>query len=248
MNKTTKRNVVFITSIKGLVDTSYQEYCLNTWKYWCEKNNVELFLLNEELSDATYMKPTWQRWYVFDILDLNGVNYDQVAMVDVDTMIRWDAPNFFELTDRKFSAVVDQDNIGWVKQSIDGYQHMFPNVKLDWTDYFNCGFVVLNEKHKELCKTIINFWDSNEVELTTLQNTLSKGTDQTPVNYMVKRDVEVNYLSKKFNLTHFNRKEIIQDLMFIDCGYVWHFNGFDKSWRMPMMKDTWTKIKGNYEN
>ena len=62
------KNVVFITSIKGAVDTSYEEYCLNTWKWWCEKNNVELFVLNEELVDSKYMKPTWQRWLVFDIL------------------------------------------------------------------------------------------------------------------------------------------------------------------------------------
>ena len=144
MNKTTKKNIVFITIMPGEVDTSYKEFCLNTWKWWCEKNNVELFILDEELTNSRYMKPTWQRWYVFDILDLNGVNYDQVAMVDVDTMIRWDAPNFFELTDRKFSAVVDQDNIGWVKQSIEAYQHFFPKVNLDWTDYFNCGFVVLS--------------------------------------------------------------------------------------------------------
>ena len=63
---------------------------------------------------------------------------------------------------------------------------------------------------------------------------------------MAKRDVEIKYLSKKFNLTHFNRKEILQDLMFVDCGYVWHFNGFEKSWRTPIMKDTWEKIKDNY--
>ena len=247
-DKYIKKNVVFITSIKGLVDTSYKQFCLNTWKYWCEKNNVELFVLDEELIDAKYMKPTWQRWYVFDILDLNNVNYNQVAMVDVDTMIRWDAPNFFELTDNKFSVVVDQDNIGWVKQSINGYKHFFKDVDLDWEDYFNCGFVVLNGKHKEICKLILNFWETNSSELIMLQNTLSKGTDQTPVNYIVKRDIEVNYLSKKFNLTHFNRKEIIQDLMFIDCGYVWHFNGFDKSWRYKLMEQTWEKIKENYEN
>ena len=36
--------------------------------------------------------------------------------------------------------------------------------------------------------------------------------------------------------------------MFVDCGYVWHFNGFDKHWREPLMRDTWNKIKGNYEN
>ena len=37
-----------------------------------------------------------------------------------------------------------------------------------------------------------------------LQNTISKGTDQTPVNYIVKgSEFDVKYLPKTFNLTHF---------------------------------------------
>ena len=243
------KNVVFITSIKGAVDTTYEPYCLNTWKWWCGKNNVELFILNEPLTDPMHMKPTWQRWYVFDILEANDIDYNQVAMVDVDTMIKWDTPNFFDLTEDKFSAVVDQDNIGWVKGSIDGYKSFFKDVNLSWLDYFNCGFIVLNKKHKELCKKIIEFWGDNTDELINLQNTISKGTDQTPVNYIVKGSkFDINYLPKTFNLTHFNRKEILNDLMFIDCGYIWHFNGFEKSWRHPLMQQTWDKIKGNYEN
>ena len=210
---------------------------------------VELLILDEPLSDTSFMKPTWQRWYVFDILESNGINYNQVALVDVDTMVRWDTPNFFEMVDNKFSAVVDQDNIGWVKQSIDGYGQFFKDVDLHWLDYFNCGFIVMSKRHKEICDTIIDFWDNNNEQLIHLQNTISKGTDQTPVNYILKDSkFEVNYLPKIFNLTHFNRKEILQDLMFIDCGYIWHFNGFDKSWRTPLMKDTWNKIKDKYEN
>ena len=243
------KNVVFITSMKGGVDVSYEEYCLNTWKWWCNKNNVELFVLNEELVDSKYMKPTWQRWLVFDILDSNGVDYDQVAMVDVDTMIKWDTPNFFELTNHEFSAVMDQDNIGWVKQSIDSYKHFFPESDLTWLDYFNCGFIVLNSKHKEVCENIVNFWEINSGELIMIQNTISKGTDQTPVNYIVKdSEFDITYLPKTFNLTHFNRKEILENLMFIDVGYVWHFNGFEKSWRYPLMQQTWDKIKDNYED
>ena len=141
------KNVVFIPCVE-INDRHYKserskpyKYGIASWKKWCEKNNCELFVLDEELTDAKYMKPTWQRWYVFDILDLNGVNYDQVAMVDVDTMIRWDAPNFFKLTDRKFSAVVDQDNIGWVKESIDGYKSFFKDgvlfEKVEGSDYKN---------------------------------------------------------------------------------------------------------------
>jgi hypothetical protein len=34
--------------------------------------------------------------------------------------------------------------------------------------------------------------------------------------------------------------------MFVDCGYVWHFNGFDKHIRNEVMKQTWNTIKENY--
>ena len=44
------------------------------------------------------------------------------------------------------------------------------------------------------------------------------------------------------------QKEILNNLVFVDCGYIWHFNGFDKSMRTPIMKKTWDSIKKNYEN
>ena len=50
----------------------YKEWCFKTWQYWCNKHNVELIVLDQELRDKTIMKPTWQRWHVFDILDNNG--------------------------------------------------------------------------------------------------------------------------------------------------------------------------------
>ena len=171
-------------------------------------------------------------------------------MVDVDTMIHWNAPNIFEeCANGKFRACVDNDNLGWLKESIEGYQHMFPDTKVDWETYFNCGIILMNKGHKDLCKTITSFYETNEQHILDLQHkTLKKGSDQTPVNYMV-RDCgfEINYLDKTFNMTHLQRKEILEDLMFTDCGYMWHLNGFDKNWREPLMKQTWDKIKSNYE-
>ena len=58
---------------------------------------------------------------------------------------------------------------------------------------------------------------------------------------------EINYLDKTYNMTHLQRKEVLENLMFTDCGYMWHFNGFDKKFREPLMKQTWDKIKHNYE-
>ena len=235
--------------MKGQVDTSCEEFCLNTWKYWTKKNNVDLIVFNDPIEDVNHMKPTWQRWYVWELLKENNLEYDKVALVDVDTMISWDRPNFFDLITDEIGVCSDNDNIGWVQQSIYGYKEYFHNVNLDWTDYFNCGFIIMNKSHSNLCGKIINFWLENQENLRILQDTLRKGTDQTPVNYIVKKDkTDIIYLNKKYNLTQLNRKEILQDFTFIDCGYIWHFNGFDKNWREPLMRDTWNKIKINYEN
>ena len=121
-----------------------QDYCIASWEWWCKKNDVQLMIFDEPLTDINFMNPIWQKWWVMDILDNSGTEYNQIATIDVDTMVRWDCPNFF-------------------------------------------------------------------------------------------------------NMTHLQRKEVLQDFMFVECGYVWHFNGFDKHHREPLMKDTWDKIKKNYE-
>lgn len=244
-----KSNIIFITNLNTSYDTiDYSQYCINTWSYWCKKNNCKLVILDTPLVDTSYMKATWQRWYVLEILKNSDIEYDQVALVDIDTMIRWDAPNFFDYTQNKFSACIDNDNVGWVVDSLNGYQKYFTDTTIDWTDYFNCGFIVLNQTHNDICKKITDFWENNSQELTELQTTLRKGTDQTPVNYIVRKNCEVNILNKKWNLTHLNRKELLSNFKFIDAGYIWHYNGFEKNLRNNIMKDTWTYIKSNYEN
>ena len=99
------KNVVFMTCFEKAPDfLDYKEWCFRTWQYWCDKNDVELVILDQELrptgggvyGDGVGMKPTWQRWHVFDVLEANNIECDNVALVDIDTMIHWDAPNFFE--------------------------------------------------------------------------------------------------------------------------------------------------------
>ena len=173
----------------------YKEWCFKTWKYWCDKNDVQLFILDEELqpteggvlTDSPGMKPTWQRWHVFDVLDANDIEYDNVALVDIDTMVHWDCPDFFEEAGGEFGAVQDRFFIEWTHNSIKGYQDYWPKVKFDWTTYFNCGFIVLNKKHKEFCKQVTDFYYENQDELRKRQHeTVKKGSDQTPINYMIR--------------------------------------------------------------
>ena len=87
------KNVVFMTCMEKAPDfLDYKEWCYKTWQYWCHKNDVEMFILDEELrptgggvyGDGVGMKPTWQRWHVWDVLEANDIDADNVALVDVD--------------------------------------------------------------------------------------------------------------------------------------------------------------------
>ena len=42
------------------------------------------------------MKPQWHKLLVFDLLDNQGIEYDQILFVDSDTIVHPNTPNFFE--------------------------------------------------------------------------------------------------------------------------------------------------------
>lgn len=240
-----KKNIVFFTTMDQAPDNmEYKQWCFESWNYWAKKHDVEVFVLDTPLMDKNVMKPTWQRWHVFDILDSNGIEYDQIALVDADTLIHPDAINFFELTNHKFAAVHDDLMVEWVHNSIIGYQDLFSDVSFDWTSYFNCGFIVVSEQHKALCKRITDFYYANMDELRRRQHeTLRKGSDQTPVNYITRQtNTDICYLSKKWNFTHLHQRGVLNDML-PDVGYVYHFNGFEKTMRDQVMRDCWNLLK-----
>ena len=135
-----------------------------------------------------------------------------------------------------------------VHNSIVGYQDMFPDTKFDWTTYMNNGFIIMSPKHKALCKSITDFYYENEDELRNRQHhTVKKGSDQTPINYLVRREgYPITHLSKKWNFTHMHVRGVLQDFLFLDCAWVYHYNGFDKKMRNGLMRDTWTEMQRRY--
>ena len=88
----------------------------------------------------------------------------------------------------------------------------------------------------------------NEPDLRQRQHvTLKKGSDQTPINYMIRNSkFKLNFLNDKFNLSQMHSRGVMNPLMF-ETGYIWHFNGFDKKMRNSLMEQTWNLIKENYE-
>ena len=94
-----------------------------TWEYWCKKHDVIFFPMEKPINDdLVNYRINWQKSiYCFDLLDEAGIDYDQIFLVvALDCMVKWNMPNVFELTDHKFTAWREVDNLNWVYDSIKG--------------------------------------------------------------------------------------------------------------------------------
>ena len=264
MNHT--KNVVIIPIIipkdKDLdkfVGWRWMEYSKQAWQYWCDKHGYELVIYDTpSIKDTSRFRVTVQRWFdIFDFLDERNIKYNQIAMVDASSIPKWDCPDFFELTDNKLTVGIENDNLAWVYEGVQGYKHMFDDYELDINKYFCSSFVIFNKSHRELFMKFKDKYMKNADEFIGLQKTVRRGTCQTPLNYVVQMsDIDVNFLPIPYRLSHLPRKDLLsynwqldedKTPFFIKYGYVWFFSGFDKRVRNELMDQTWDIVKGNYE-
>ena len=87
------------------------DYSRKTWEYWCKKNDVLFVPFEEPVEEDLFkFRVNWQKAiFVFDELKRRNIEYDQIALIDSTVMVKWDCPNFFDLTDRKFTVTRDID-------------------------------------------------------------------------------------------------------------------------------------------
>ena len=262
-----KKNVVWWVGVKNdLYSEKYGgwewiDISKKTWQYWCKKNNVEFVAFEEPIEkNLTDFRINWQApVFVFDELERRNIDYNQICLIDCSHMIKWNAPNFFELTNNQFCALRDMDNLKWIHDSIKGYESFF-NYKLDIKKYVNSSPMIFNESHKEIFKSFKQLYYDNVDTFVELQDKIvRKGTEQTPLNYWLQiNNVDINLsLPLPFKLTHMNRKELFshnwqinQDKtpFFIKYGYDWVFTGFAKDQRSNLMRQTWDMVKHHYDD
>ena len=261
-----KKNVIWWPAVKNKDHSDkygnfdYFEYSRKTWEFWCKKNDVLFVPFEEPVEQDLYeYRINWQKAiFVFDELERRGIEYDQIALVDSTVMVKWDCPNFFELTDRKFTVTRDIDNMSWTRDSILGYKAFFGGFELDSTKYFRSGFMIFNEIHRDLFQDLKNFYIENKTDFIKLQDeVVRKGNDQTPINYWVqKNNVELKFLSHALWMcSHLHRKEMLshnwqlnedKTPFFIKYANNWMFNGIPKDQRTSLMSQTWELVKDNY--
>jgi len=252
------RNVVFIPNITlGDGRNNSYHYSVKSWKAWCDKNDCELLVWEDLLYPIDYMKITWQRYYLFDILEANDIDYNQILMVDADTIVHPDCPNFFEETDGKYCGVRVDGCYEWVLRSIGEFgNELFDGMTIHPWNYINGGFQIVNKNHKKFFETMKKFYDTNSKQILDAIEKIKAGTDQTILNFMLhKEKVDVKYLPIRYNLQDLYRKNtiivdkemqhwMIDKLYFLEVGWVYHFNSIPPN---PMNRDANYWIERTYK-
>ena len=246
------KNLIYTTAINHNTstfrNTDYSQYCIKSWQAWCDKNNID-FLVIDKHNDK-YKFPVWNKDLIFDIV---GDKYDKLIYVDSDTMIKWNAPNPFDLYKDEFCVSNDRSSLRWILNSIDSYQKFFPEVKLNIDNYFNSGVCFFNKDHKYIFDELKNFYDKNKSELDVIKGV---GKVQTVLNFiLLKNKVKMKFLPPTWNLFSIHKKDMFkhnwqlnEDMtpFFIKYAYIWHFTGFPIEDRTKIMKQVWEQYSNQY--
>lgn len=241
-------NVIFMVDIQGYKYNPGYEYSVKSWSNWSKKNGHEFVRLTEAIHDKDVMNPNWHKFFAFDLLENENINVDKLLVVDADTIIHPDAPDFFKFCNNNVCGVHDDGDYDWILRSIENYGKFFSST-IYWEQYINSGFFIVDSKLKYLFDSMQELYFDNKDQLIELQK-LGVGTDQTPFNYMLHHNkIDLKILPYKYNMSCMPKKEIIgDDMLFTKLGYMYHFNGLpgNKEEVVPYwMKKTYEYL---YEN
>ena len=215
----------------------HYSYCLHTWQFWTRENNVGLFVLDDAPRDVPVKM---SKWYALPAIERDGIEYEHVAIIDGDTMVRWDCPNFFHLAAGRFSAVRDLSGIGYIVDSIEAHRPHF-GFEVDWWDYFNSGLVVVSKEHGRIGERMLQ-WGRTRPIIDT--GRFFPSVDQTLLNFVAREETQVNLLPLPYNLTHIQRRDLYRYNNYLRAGCVWHFN---EPGTLERMKSTWDLVRHHYE-
>ena len=246
-----KKNIIFIPAIDaGRGRHNAYQYSIKSWQKWAKKHNAEVIVWDEPLYTWDEMTIPWQRYHLFKILDHNKINYEQILMVDRDTIVHPDTPNFFEMSDNKFVGIHAEGSYDWILRSMENYsKYIFNDEWFPFWEYIQGGFQITNKSHKQFYKDIIKFYQENEPNIQEVQK-FHVGTDQPMLNFLLrKHNIDMKLLPWEFSMSDMSRKEILNNNMtFTKCGWIYQYNAIpnndDNKLTEYFMKKTYDYLYG----
>ena len=193
------KNLIYIVTIDHQSSTyknsDYSKYCLNTWKYWCEKNDVDLMVVTKH--DERFGKPIWNKELIYE----RAEGYDKIGLVDSDTMVKWDSPNPFDLFDEEFCELIRSQctkayeaESAIIEWSVNGYQseHLTSDIMKNFIKNR------LNDSLKEIgIEPVFTAVDSELLEKTTWFDEDVLGN--TATDFFFKRPTEYSKNDKSYD-------------------------------------------------
>ena len=228
-----KQNVVFLTKLR--YDRGISDPSKSSWEYWCKKYNHKLFIHEGE-------NPWLNLFNVFTILEKNNIEYNKIFIVNGSSIVKWDCPNIFELTDNRLGAWREMGDLGVIHKSIQS-----SNLDIDIFKYVNYGSFIINKNHK-------GFFRKYEYNNNDYKDNESF---QTMINYLLQSNsIDINMdISREYNLNHMLRYDWLshnwqdgQDKtnFFIKYAYIWRFDDLDNNKYTDISSQIWNSIKNQY--
>ena len=228
-----KQNVVFLTKLR--YDRGISEPSKNSWEYWCYKNNHKLFIHEGE-------NPWNNLFDVFNILEENNIEYNKIFVVNGSSIVKWDCPNIFDLTDDRLGAWREMGNLGAIYKDIQD-----SGLDVDIFKYVNYGSFIINKNHKEFF----------EIASKTTHRNITETSFQTSVNSLLQSNsIEINMdISREYNLNYmmpydwysYNWQDGKDKTnFFIKYAYLWRFDDLDNNKYTDISSQIWNSIKNKY--
>lgn len=245
-------NIVYIINIatdKKPGRTVPYKFGIESWNRYCEKNNAKLVVLDQPILPYEQLRPNWHKVFIFDLLEQSNFDVNKLMIVDADTIVHPDSPNFFEIDENKFCVVNNIGSYDWMFRSIENYKkHIFNDFNFDVSKYFNSGVLILNKSHKNFLDKVKKYYFENRDRLVQMQETFFTGTDQPVLNFMCQTEgIDMKFLPYEYNMQDLHRREALTESMpYLDWGHIFHFNAIpnngDNSKTIYWMEKTFKKL------
>jgi glycosyltransferase involved in cell wall biosynthesis len=236
-----KKNVVFIPAYNG-IKKDYK-VAIHSWEHYCKRHNLELYLLDGDFSESKDKLPIWERFFDETIF---SKNFDRMLMVDLDTIIRWDAPNIFdEYRDITVGVVRDAGGASSGLYHLRQWTDFDKGIVSKPQDYFNMGMLLITKTN--FTKLVNELKPYYEYYISVRDTKRIDAFDQTAVNIVVDKlfpeAVRLPYIWNNMVMCKY------EDFSFVNDSYMWHFTGAKMGgWanRINLMKTLWGHIHPYY--
>jgi len=99
VNFQNSKNAIVTIAIGKKYISQWEDYAMKSWKIYCNKYKLNLFVMSEDLiskNHEKWKKPPWQKLLIADVFKKSNFKIDNICYLDTDILISPKAKNIFD--------------------------------------------------------------------------------------------------------------------------------------------------------